>query len=212
MNPIGIRALLELEPPGLEPSAPGSCSGPSCGPFTKRRFQTRILGILLLLSGAGVCLAEDEPAKPHPLLPAYERAAEVQAHTADRWVLNQAVHPAGSTSLNSGTRARHPRHRVHPGGCKAPAEAPAFGPRRPRGIPRRSDGQETDADALPIVGVEIDPSAATFTAFGRFWKFEEGELDELEVKPNDPLCWFPLTGPGGLFEGSQSLVEEPRVG
>ena len=206
MNPIGIRALLELEPPGLEPSAPGSCSGPSCGPFTKRRFHSRTLGVLLLLSGAGVCLAEDEPAKPHPLLPAYERAAEVQAHTADRWVLNQAVHPRwidGSTFWYARQTPEGSEYTLVD--ARLRQKRSAFDHDALAASLAEATGQETDAFALPIVGVEIDPSAATFTAFGRFWKFEAGELDELKVNPNDPALLVSPDGSRAVYSKDHNL-------
>ena len=150
---------------------------------------------VLLLGGSGSCLAQAEASEAHPLLPAYERAAAVQAHSEDRWVLNQALYPhwidnatfwymretaEGSeyTLVDAGTGAKRAAF-DHQALALALAEA---------------TGADMDAAALPIVNVEIDRSGLTFTASGRFWKFEQGALKELEANPNDPAR---LTSPDG---------------
>ena len=65
----------------------------SRGPWGNMRASAPTLAAMLLLGGSGICPARDAAAEPHPLLPAYERAAAVQAQHHDRWVLNQDLYP-----------------------------------------------------------------------------------------------------------------------
>ena len=55
------------------------------------RIYTRVLFCSFLF--ASFSLAQEEASEAHPLLEAYERAAAVQAHLQDRWVLNQSLYP-----------------------------------------------------------------------------------------------------------------------
>ncbi|MDE0002900.1 MAG: DPP IV N-terminal domain-containing protein, partial [Rhodospirillaceae bacterium] len=161
---------------------------------------------MLLLGATGICLAQDEAAKPHPLLPAYERAAAVQAHTEDRWVLNQTVHPRWIDE----SRFWYVRQ-THEGGeytlvdANLRSKGPAFVHSALAASLAQATGQEIEAFALPIIGVDIDPAAVTFTAFGRFWRFAEGELDELDANPNDPALLISPDGSRAVYSKDHNL-------
>ncbi len=161
---------------------------------------------VLLLLGAGICLAQDEPAAPHPLLPAYERAAAVQGHAEDRWVLNQTIHPRW---IDASTFWYE---RETPGGkeytlvdAERREKRPAFDHEALAASLAKETGQEIDAAALPIVGVEIEPSAVTFTMAGRFFRFEDGELEELDANPNDASWLVSPDGSRAAFSRDHNL-------
>ena len=161
---------------------------------------------MLLLGGPGICLAKDETAAPHPLLPAYERAAAVQAHHADKWVLNQTLYPRWIDDTSFWYI------RETPEGSEYTLVDARLGEKRPAfdhaGLSRslaEATGKEVDAAALPIVTVGIDRSGLTFTAFGRFWKFDEGTLVELAAKPNDPTRMVSPDGTRAVFSRDHNL-------
>ena len=108
--------------------------------------------------------------------PAYERAAAAQAHIEDKWVLNQTVHPRW---IDASTLWYQ---RQTPGGseytlvdAERREKRPAFDHNTLAASLAKATGKEIDAAELPMTGTEIDATAVTFTAFGRFWKFEDGE-------------------------------------
>ncbi len=147
-----------------------------------------------------------QSANPHPMLPAYERAAAVQAHIEDRWVLNQTVHARWIDESRFWYERQTPE-----GGEYTLADAhlrnkrPAFDHSALAASLAEATGQEIDAVALPITGVDIDTAAVTFTAFGRFWKYAEGELHELEANPNDPALLVSPDGSRAVYSKDHNL-------
>ncbi|MDE0349077.1 MAG: prolyl oligopeptidase family serine peptidase [Gammaproteobacteria bacterium] len=159
---------------------------------------------VLLLSSVGVCAAEEE--STHPLWPAYERAAAAQAHLQDRWVLNQAVHPRwidGSTFWYERETPEGKDYTVVDAGRGE--KRPAFDHDALAAALAEETGQEMDASALPIVGVEIEPAAVTFTNAGRFFRFEDGELEELDANPKDPSWLVSPDGSRAVYSKGHNL-------
>ena len=158
----------------------------------------------LLLSSAGVFAAEEESA--HPLWPAYERAAAAQAHLQDRWMLNQAVHPRwidGSTFWYERETPEGKEYTLVDAGRGE--KRPAFDHGALAAALAEETGQEMDASALPIVGVEIEPPAVTFTSAGRFFRFEDGELTELDANPKDPSWLVSPDGSRAVYSKGHNL-------
>ena len=201
MNPIDT-----CPSPRLEPTPPARWPEPFGGRSTKPRTPSSVLAALVLLGGPGISTAADEPAEPHPLLPAYERAAAIQAHLEQKWVLNQTVHPQWIDESAFWYK------RETPGGSEYTLvdanlreKRPAFDHSALAASLAQATGKEIDASELPMVGVETDAAAVTFTAFGRFWKFEEGELDELEFSPTNPAWLVSPDGTRAVYSKDHNL-------
>lgn len=161
---------------------------------------------VLLLGGSGICLAQDAAAEAHPLLAAYERAAAVQAHSEDRWVLNQALYPHwidDATFWYVRETAEGSEYVLVDAG--AGKKRAAFDHQALARSLAEATGTELDAAALPIVNVEIDRSGLTFTASGRFWQFEEGEVKELQANPNDPTLLVSPDGTRAVYSKDHNL-------
>ena len=178
----------------------------SRGPWGNMRASAPTLAAMLLLGGSGICLAQDVASEPHPLLPAYERAAAVQAQYHDRWVLNQDLYPRW---IDDGAFWYV---RQTPEGSEYTLVDARRGEKRPafdhQALARslaEATGNKMDAAALPIVSVDIDRSGATFTAFGRFWQFGEGELEELEAGRNDPTRLVSPDGTRAAYSKGHNL-------
>ena len=167
---------------------------------------TSFLAATLLLGGAGFCHARDESGEPHPLLPAYERAAAVQAHLEDRWVLNQTVQPRWIDA----TRFWYVRETTRGGDyvlvdAQRREKRAAFDQNRLAKSLAEVTGKDIDAFDLPIVNLRISPTAMTFTAVGRHWRFEDDKLGELDANPNNPAWLVSPDGARAVFSRDHNL-------
>ncbi len=170
---------------------------------TKTLLTAVLLGTMIAMTATS---AADDLAEAHPLLPAYERAAAAQAHIEDKWVLNQTVHPRWIDASTFWYQ------RQTPGGseyilvdAERREKRPAFDHNALAASLAKATGKEIDAAELPMTGTEIDATAVTFTAFGRFWKFEDGELRELEASPGNPAWLVSPNGARAVYSKGHNL-------
>ncbi len=201
MNPIGNTVVTRLDP---TPRArrPERCQTRA----TKPRFHYPVFAVLALLGGAEISLAEDRTADAHPLLPAYERAASVQAHVEDRWLLNQTVHPRWIDESTFWYVRETPEGSEYTlVDAERGKKRPAFDHDALAASLAEATGQPVDAFALPLFGVDIGPVATTFAASGRFFRYEDGELEELDANPNDPTLLVSPDGSRAAFSRGSNL-------
>ena len=167
---------------------------------------TSILAATLLLGGAGLNRAQDDADEPHPLLPAYERAAAVQAHLKDRWVLNQTVYPRWIDATGFWYERETPEGGEYVLVDAQRKEQRAAFDRNLLAKPLvEATGKDIDAFDLPIVNLDISSTAVTFTASGRHWRFEDGKLGELDADPNNPAWLVSPDGARAVFSKDHNL-------
>ncbi len=160
----------------------------------------------LMLTAVQAVTAQDAADEAHPLLPAYERAAAVQAQAMDKWVLNQHVYPRwiDETSFwyNRETADGTEYVRVD---AKKGKKAPAFNHKAlARALEKQLD-EDVDAADLPISALVLDASSATFTAFGRSWRYEKRRLTEITDGAIDSAWRISPDGKKAVFSRDHNL-------
>ena len=168
------------------------------------RIYTRILFCSFLF--ASFSLAQEETSEDHPLQQAYERAAGVQAHLHDRWVLNQSLYPRWIDDTQFWYQRETPEGSEYTLVDATLAEKrPAFDHQALAEALAEETGQDVEASNLPILNLHISESSASFQAFAGFWEFADGELTKLAANPKDPTWLVSPDGRKAVFSRQHNL-------
>ncbi|MDJ0653565.1 MAG: DPP IV N-terminal domain-containing protein [Xanthomonadales bacterium] len=161
---------------------------------------------ILLLATVQAVAAQEKADDVHPLLPAYQRAAALQAYAEDKWVLNQNLYPRwiDETSFWYDRETADGTEYVRVDAKKGKKE-PAFNHKSLAKALAKQAEQEVDAADLPISALVIDASSATFSAFGKSWEFKKGRLTELTEGAIDPAWRVSPDGKRAVFSRDHNL-------
>lgn len=169
-----------------------------------------------LASLYSVSICEAQPASASDsMLARYERAAEIQAANAHRWILNQNVVPHWISGRERFWYKRElaEGHRFTLVDAATGAKADAFDHSHLAEALGERTGKSFDPNTLPLYNLTIDADGVVrFTTLGKAWRFNRaGALSE-DIAPRGNYALSP-DGNRGIFSKDSNLwVEDMKTG
>lgn len=168
---------------------------------------------LAAMCSAAICDAR--PASSDLMLARYQRAAEIQAAKAHRWILNENVVPHWIPGVDRFWYERESAegHRFTIVDAATGAKADAFDHARLAKTLGERLGKSFDPNALPLYNVTIDADGVVrFTTSGRAWRFDRAETLSEDAAPRGNYALSP-DGKLGVFSKDSNLwVEDMKTG
>lgn len=169
---------------------------------------------LAVMYSATICAAQPTPSSDL-MLARYQRAAEIQAANAHRWILNENVVPHWIPGRDQFWYKRElaEGHRFTTVGAATGAKADAFDHARLAKALGERTGKFFDPDALPLHSVSIDADGVVrFTTLGKAWRFDRADALSEEAAPRGNYA-LSLDGKLGVFSKDSNLwVEDMKTG
>jgi dipeptidyl-peptidase 4 len=178
-----------------------------------RALSAAICGLVVLCS-ASVCDARPETSADS-MLARYQRAAEIQAANAHRWILNENIVPHWIPGRDRFWYKRElaEGHRFTLVDAATGAKADAFDHAHLAKALGEATGKAFEASALPLYNISIDADGVVhFTTVGRAWRFDRAEKLSEDVAPRGNYALSP-DGKLGVFSKDSNLwVEDMKTG
>ena len=180
---------------------------------------TRTLQLAVIFGVASLCsvsICEAQPViESDSMLARYQRAAEIQAANAHRWILNQNVVPHWISRRHRFWYKRElaEGHRFTIVDAATGAKADAFDHSHLAAALGERTGKPFDPNALPLYNVTIDADEVVrFTTLGKAWRFDPGGALSEEAAPRANYALSP-DGNRGIFSKESNLwVEDMKTG
>jgi dipeptidyl-peptidase-4 len=173
-----------------------------------------LVGGLAVTGSAAICEAQSTTSS-NSMLARYQRAAEIQAANAHRWILNENVVPHWIPG-----RDRFWYKRELPAGYRftlvdaaTGAKADAFDHGHLAKALAEKTGKSFDPGALPLYNLTIDAEGVIrFTTLGQAWRFDRAESLSQDAAPRGNYALSP-DGKLGVFSKDSNLwVEDMKTG
>jgi dipeptidyl aminopeptidase/acylaminoacyl peptidase len=149
------------------------------------------------------------------MLARYQRAAEIQAANAHRWILNENVVPHWIPGRDQFWYKRElaEGHRFTTVDAATGAKADAFDHAHLAKTLGERTGKPFDPNALPLYNVTIDADGVVrFTTLGKAWRFDRAEALSEDAAPRGNYALAP-DGKLGVFSKDANLwVEDMKTG
>ncbi len=188
--------------------------------MSKISFDAGICGLsaaicgLALLSCASLCYAQPETSSDSMLV-RYQRAAEIQAANAHRWILNENMVPHWIPGRDRFWYKRElaEGHRFTLVDAATGEKTDAFDHAQLAKALGERTGKSFDPNALPLYNVTLDADGVVrFTTVGRAWRFDRAEALSEDAAPRRNYSMSP-DGELGVFSKDSNLwVEDMKTG
>jgi len=169
---------------------------------------------LALLCCASVCDAQPETSSDS-MLARYQRAAEIQAAIAHRWILNENMVPHWIPGRDRFWYKREltEGHRFTVVDAATGAKADAFDHGQLAKALRERTGKSFDPKTLPLYNVTLDADGVVrFTTLGRAWRFDRAEALSEDAAPRRNYALSPDGNLGVFSKESNLWVEDMKTG
>jgi dipeptidyl aminopeptidase/acylaminoacyl peptidase len=175
---------------------------------------TAVVGGLAAMCSATICEAQSTTSSDS-MLARYQRAAEIQAANAHRWILNENVVPHWIPGRDRFWYKREltEGHRFTIVDAATGAKADAFDHAHLAKALGERTGKSFDPSALPLYNVTIDADGVIrFTTLGQAWRFDRAESLHEDAAPRGDYALSP-DGKLGVFSKDSNLwVEDMKTG
>jgi dipeptidyl-peptidase 4 len=175
---------------------------------------TAVVGGLAVMGSVTICEAQSTTSSDS-MLARYQRAAEIQAANAHRWILNENVVPHWIPGRDRFWYKRElaEGHRFTVVDAATGAKADAFDHAHLAKALGERTGKSFDPSALPLYNVTIDADGVIrFTTLGYAWRFDRAESLHQDAAPRGNYALSP-DGKLGVFSKDSNLwVEEMKTG
>jgi dipeptidyl-peptidase 4 len=175
---------------------------------------TAVVGGLAAMCSATICEAQSTTSS-NSMLARYQRAAEIQAANAHRWILNENFVPHWIPGRDQFWYKRElpEGHRFTMVDAATGAKADAFDHAHLAKALGAMTGKSFDPGALPLYNVTIDADGVIrFTTLGQAWRFDHAESLHEDAAPRGNYAMSP-DGKLGIFSKDSNLwVEDMRTG
>ena len=169
---------------------------------------------LTVMCSAAICDAQPTTSADLTLA-RYQRAAEIQAANARRWILNENVVPHWIPGRDQFWYKRElaEGHRFTTVDAATGAKADAFDHAHLAKALSERTGKPFDPNALPLYNLTIDADGVVrFTAVGKAWRFDRAEALFEDAAPRGNYALSP-DGKLGIFSKDSNLwVEDMKTG
>jgi dipeptidyl aminopeptidase/acylaminoacyl peptidase len=169
---------------------------------------------LTVMCSAAICDAQPTTSADVTLA-RYQRAAEIQAANAHRWILNENVVPHWIPGRDQFWYKRElaEGHRFTTVDAATGAKADAFDQAHLAKALGERTGKPFDPNALPLYNVTIDADGVVrFTTLGKAWRFDRAEALSEDAAPRGNYALSP-DGKLGVFSKDSNLwVEDMKTG
>ena len=175
---------------------------------------TAVVGCVAVMWSATICEAQSATSS-ESMLARYQRAAEIQAANAHRWILNENVVPHWIPGRDRFWYKREltEGHRFTMVDAATGAKADAFDHAHLAKALGERTGKSFDPSALPLYNVTIDADGVIrFTTLGQAWRFDRAESLHEDAAPRGNYALSP-DGKLGVFSKDSNLwVEDMKTG
>jgi len=169
---------------------------------------------LAVMRSAAICEAEPTTSSD-AMLPRYQRAAEIQAADAHRWILNENLVPHWIQGRDRFWYKREMAegHRFTIVDAATGAKADAFDHARLAKALGEKAGKSFDPNDLPLYNLSIDADGVVrFTTAGKAWRFDRAAVLSEDAAPRGNYALSP-DGKRGIFTKDSNLwVEDMKTG
>jgi dipeptidyl-peptidase 4 len=175
---------------------------------------TAVVGGLAAVGSATICAAQST-ASSNSMLARYQRAAEIQAANAHRWILNENVVPHWIPGRDRFWYKRElaEGHRFTIVDAATGAKAVAFDHAHLAKALGEKTGKSFDPNALPLYNLTIDADGVVrFTTLGQAWRFDRAESLYEDAAPRGNYALSPDGKLGVLSMDSNLWVEDMKTG
>jgi len=187
--------------------------------ITKKASAAAIGGLAMACVMAVMCstaVCDAQPAtSADSMLARYQRAAEIQAANAHRWILNESIVPHWIPGRDRFWYKRElaEGHVFTLVDAATGAKAAAFDHAHLAKALGEKTGKSFDPNALPLYNLTIDADGVVrFTALGHAWRFDRAEALSEEASPRGNYALSP-DGKLGIFSRDSNLwVEDMTTG
>jgi dipeptidyl-peptidase 4 len=169
---------------------------------------------LTVMCSAAICDAQPTTSADL-MLARYQRAAEIQAANAHRWILNENVVPHWIPGRDQFWYKRElaEGHRFTTVDAATGAKADAFDHAHLAKALGERTGKSFDPNALPLYNVTIDADGVVrFTTVGRAWRFDRAEALSEDAAPRGNYALSPDGKLGVSSKDSNLWVEDMKTG
>ena len=170
-------------------------------------------GLTVICSAA---IGDSHPTTSVDLMVArYQRAAEIQAANAHRWILNENVVPHWIPGRDQFWYKRElaEGHRFTTVDASTGAKTDAFDHARLAKTLAERTGKSFDPNALPLYNVTLDADGVVrFTTLGRAWRFDRAEALSEDAAPRGNYALSPDRKLGVFSRGANLWVEDMKTG
>ena len=169
---------------------------------------------LTAMCAPAICDAQP-PASSDLMLARYQRAAEIQAAKAHRWILNENVVPhwIAGRDLFWYKRELAEGHRFTIVDAATGAKTDAFDHGRLAKALSEKTGKPFDPSALPLYNVSIDADGVIrFTTLGKAWRFDRAESLSEDAAAGENYALSPDAKLGIFSKDANLWVEDMKTG
>jgi dipeptidyl-peptidase 4 len=169
---------------------------------------------LTLMCSAAICDAQSATS-PDSMLARYQRAAEIQAANAHRWILNENVVPHWIPGRDRFWYKRQfaEGHQFTTVDAASGAKTAAFDHARLAKALGEKTGKSFDPNALPLYNLSIDADGVVrFTTVGKAWRFDRAEALSEDAAPRGNYALSPDRKLGVFARDSNLWVEDISTG
>ena len=182
--------------------------------MTTKAAYLSVVCCLVALCSVTICAAEPTTSSDS-MLARYQRAAEIQAADANRWIPNEHVVPHWIPGRDQFWYKREltEGHRFTTVDAATGASADAFDHARLAKVLGETTGKPFDPNALPLYNVTMDADGVLrFATAGKSWRFDRSDALSEDAAPRGHYALSP-DGKLGVFSKDSNLwVEDMKTG
>jgi dipeptidyl-peptidase-4 len=169
---------------------------------------------LAVMCPTTICAA-DPTASSDSMLARYQRAAEIQAANAHRWILNENVVPHWIAGHDQFWYRRElaDGHRFTTVDAATGVKADAFDHARLAKALGERTGKSFDPNALPLYSMSIDADGVVrFTTLGKAWRLDRAQAISEDAAPRGNYALSPDGKLGAFSKDANLWVEDMNTG